>query len=163
MQRIGRRHDPHFRILVTDARRGPKSGKFIEILGSYNAKLGEIKLKEDRIKYWIGVGAQVSDTVWNFLVKKGVIKGETRNALPKKSPIEKEPEQEEAPAEEKEETPTETEKEGKTAEGEEKPEEKVEEPKEVASEKEEEQEEKKEEAPAEEPKKEEKPEEEKSE
>lgn len=99
MQRIGRRHDPKFRVIVTDARRGPKTGNFIEMLGSYDAKMGNIQLNADRIKYWLSVGAQASDTVHNFLVKEGVVQGKTRNALPKKSPIVSETEEAEAPAE----------------------------------------------------------------
>ncbi|MFT7557550.1 MAG: small subunit ribosomal protein S16 [Planctomycetota bacterium] len=98
LQRIGRRHDPHFRVVVTDARRGPKSGNFIEILGSYNAKMGEIKLEGDRIKYWISVGAQTSGTVHNFLVDQKIIEGKKQNVLPKKTPIIKEKTEEAAPA-----------------------------------------------------------------
>jgi small subunit ribosomal protein S16 len=98
LQRIGRRHDPHFRVVVTDARRGPKSGNFIEILGSYNAKMGEIKLEADRIKYWISVGAQTSGTVHNFLVDQKVIEGKKKNVLPKKTPIIKELTEEEKAA-----------------------------------------------------------------
>ena len=90
LQRIGRRHDPQFRVLVTDTRNGPKSGDFIEIVGSYNAKLGTIQLAGDRIKHWLSVGAQASDTVYNMLISQSIIEGKKRNALPKKSPIIKE-------------------------------------------------------------------------
>lgn len=117
LQRTGRRNEAHFRVVLTDSKNAAKSGKFNEILGFYNPKAGEVGLKEDRIKYWLSVGAQTSDTVHNFLVTKGVIKGEKKNVLPKKSPIKSEkadepetPTTKEAPAEEaKEETPAEAE------------------------------------------------------
>ena len=102
MQRIGRRHQPHYRVVVIDGRRGPKSGKFVEILGHYNAKMGEFKVKEDRASYWISVGAQPSDTVHNFLVDAGVVEGKKVNVLPKKTPIVTE-----QPEEEKEEVASE--------------------------------------------------------
>ncbi len=98
LQRVGRRHDPKFRVIVTDVRRGPKSSNFLEILGSYDAKVGNIALKDERIKHWISQGAQVSDTVHNFLVSKGVIEGKKVNALPKKVAIKKEVVEEPTPA-----------------------------------------------------------------
>lgn len=87
LQRIGRRHDPQFRVVLTDSRRGPKSGNFKEILGSYNAKSGNIQLNGERINYWISVGAQTSGTVHNFLVSKEIIKADKINVLPKKTRI----------------------------------------------------------------------------
>lgn len=86
LQRIGRKNNPAFRVLLTDSKNSAKSGKFKEILGSYNLKSGEVLFKEDRIKYWIGCGAQVSDTVHNFLVQQKLITGKKRNVLSKKSP-----------------------------------------------------------------------------
>ncbi len=98
LQRIGRRHDPQFRVLVTDTRNGPKSGGFIEIVGSYNAKLGTLQLDGERIKHWLSVGAQASDTVHNFLISQKIIEGKKINALPKKAPIISEKAEEPAPA-----------------------------------------------------------------
>lgn len=86
LQRIGRKNDPAFRVVLTDSKNSTKSGKFKEILGSYNLKSGEVLFKGDRISYWISNGAQVSDTVHNFLVKQNLIKGKKKNVLPKKSP-----------------------------------------------------------------------------
>ena len=103
LQRTGRKHEPTFRVVLTDSQNGPKSGKFIEILGNYDPRRNdETQLKTERIQHWIGQGAQPSDTVHNLLVKQEVVKGEMRNVLPKKSPIKKEGEEEapEAPAEE---------------------------------------------------------------
>ena len=100
LQRIGRRNEPHFRAVVTESARGPKSGDFIEILGSYNPKLGNIELNNERLAYWISKGAQPSDTMHNFLVDAKVIDGPKIDVLPKKTPIKKEVEETpEAPAE----------------------------------------------------------------
>jgi len=113
LQRVGKKNEPTFRIVLTDSKNGPKSGKFLEILGSYDARdKNESKVKEDRVKELIANGAQVSDTVHNFLITKGVIEGNKVNALPKKSPIvdeEKLKAEEEAKAKAAEETSTEEE------------------------------------------------------
>jgi small subunit ribosomal protein S16 len=89
MQRTGRKNEAHFRVVLTDSKNAAKSGKFNEILGFYNPKSGEVSLQEDRVKYWISVGAQASDTVHNFLVTKGVIEGKKKNVLPRKAPTKK--------------------------------------------------------------------------
>ncbi len=89
LQRIGRKNQAHFRVVLTDHKNSAKSGKFLEILGSYNPHGGAIVLESDRIKHWIKQGAQASDTMHNFLVKEGVIEGKKRNVLSKKSPTKK--------------------------------------------------------------------------
>ncbi|OGI84102.1 30S ribosomal protein S16 [Candidatus Nomurabacteria bacterium RIFCSPLOWO2_01_FULL_36_10b] len=94
LQRIGRRHDPKFRVIVTEASRGPKTGKFIEVVGSYDAKAGNTSLVSDRIKYWLSMGAQTSDTVHNILISQKVIEGKKVNALPKKTVIKKDKKEE---------------------------------------------------------------------
>jgi len=86
LQRIGRKNDPAFRVVLTDSKNAAKSGRFKEILGSYNVKKGEVLFKADRITYWISMGAQVSDTVHNFLVHQKIITGKKKNVLSKKSP-----------------------------------------------------------------------------
>ncbi|MFH0845915.1 MAG: 30S ribosomal protein S16 [Patescibacteria group bacterium] len=87
LQRVGRKHDPSYRVLLIDSQQGPKSGKFIENLGFYDTIRKIKQLKGERIKYWIGQGAQVSDTVHNILVSEKVIEGKKKNVLPKKSPV----------------------------------------------------------------------------
>jgi small subunit ribosomal protein S16 len=89
LQRTGRRNQPFFRVVLTDSRNGAKSGRFKEILGSYDPKAGEISFKADRVKHWIGFGAQASGTVHNFLLKQDIIKGKAINVLPKKTPTKK--------------------------------------------------------------------------
>lgn len=101
LQRTGRKHEPTFRVVLTDSKNGPKSGNFQEILGSYDARQKERAIiKADRITHWIANGAQVSDTVYNVLVDQGVVKGRKKNALPKKTAPIKEVVAEEAPAKE---------------------------------------------------------------
>jgi small subunit ribosomal protein S16 len=99
LQRTGRKHEPTFRVVLTDSKNGPKSGRFLEILGSYDARRNQdTQLKKDRIQYWIGQGAQVSDTMHNLLITHEVIAGEKKNVLPLKTPIRKEQPVEETPA-----------------------------------------------------------------
>lgn len=97
LQRVGRRNDPSFRVVVTESTRGPKSGKYIEMLGSYNPRQKTVALKGDRIKYWLSVGAQVTGTMHNLLIKEKITTGKKINVLPKKSPIKKEVAKETAP------------------------------------------------------------------
>jgi small subunit ribosomal protein S16 len=102
LQRVGRRNDPSYRIVVTESSRGPRNGKFVELLGSYAPKAGTISIDGERVKHWLSVGAQASDTVHNMLVNEKVIEGKKRNSLPKKRPIVREDKEEaKAPAEPK--------------------------------------------------------------
>lgn len=78
-QRAGRRNDPAFRIVVAERRSKPKSGE-IEILGSYHPKTKQTTLKQERILYWMGKGAQASPTVHNLLITKGLVRGKKINA-----------------------------------------------------------------------------------
>lgn len=86
LQRIGRKNDPAFRAVLTDSKNSTKSGRFLEILGTYNPKAGETKLNVEKIKYWMSKGAQCSDTMHNFLVHEKAIEGKKKNVLPKKKP-----------------------------------------------------------------------------
>lgn len=93
LQRIGRKNDPAFRVVLTDSKNSTKSGKFLEVLGTYNPKAldkgGRMKLIDDRIRHWISVGAQCSDTMHNFLVQNKIIEGKKVNVLPRKKPTQK--------------------------------------------------------------------------
>ncbi len=90
LQRVGRKNDPSFRIILTDSKRAAKTGSVLEILGSYDARKGKPALKNDRVLHWISVGAQTSNTVHNLLVSEKVIEGKKINVLPKKTPPKKE-------------------------------------------------------------------------
>lgn len=90
LQRTGRKNDPHFRLIVTESILKPKTSQFAEILGTYNVKQGIFEAKADRVKHWMSVGAQITPTVKNLLISKGVLEGKKVNVLPKKSPQKKE-------------------------------------------------------------------------
>ena len=93
LQRVGRTNIPTFRVVLTDSKNSTKSGRFLEVLGSFDPRDDSKKIvKADRVKYWISKGAQLSDTLHNFLVHTKVIEGKKINALPKKRPIKKEEE-----------------------------------------------------------------------
>ena len=87
LQRVGRKHDPSFRIVVTDRKTGPKSNKHVARVGFYDAIRKTTTLEKEEILNWISKGAQPTDTVYNILVTEGVLKGKKKNVLPKKSPI----------------------------------------------------------------------------
>lgn len=69
LQRVGKKHQPSYRIVLVDSRRAAKSGSVLEILGSYNPPKKQSQLKTEKIKEWISKGAQVSDTVRALLTK----------------------------------------------------------------------------------------------
>lgn len=84
LQRVGKKHDPSFRVVLADSRRAARSGSVKDILGFYNARKNQTKLNGDKIKEWISKGAKPSDTVRNLLVKERIIKGPKINVLPPK-------------------------------------------------------------------------------
>lgn len=82
MQRTGRINSPSYRIVVTEHTAGPKAGKFVEKLGTYNPKSKQRTLNEERVKYWMSVGAKPSDTMHNMLISLGLVQGKKINVLP---------------------------------------------------------------------------------
>ncbi len=90
LQRVARKHIPIFRVVLTDSKNSTKSGKFHEVLGSFNLKTDEKKVDAERVKYWISKGAQPSDTLHNYFVHEKIIAGKKINVLPKRTPIKKE-------------------------------------------------------------------------
>ncbi len=106
LQRIGRKNDPSFKIVLIESKKAAKSGRALETLGSYNARMGNPIVNGEKIKYWISKGAQVSPTVWNLLISQKILSGKKINVLPKKSPPKTEvPATEAAPTEAATETP----------------------------------------------------------
>ncbi len=110
LSRHGAKKRPFYRIVVADSR-APRDGRHIEILGTFNPLLPKdseerVKLKEDRVKHWIGVGAKPTDRVLRFLDAAGIAKRDARNnpqkALPGKKRQEREEEQRQAEADAKE-------------------------------------------------------------
>jgi small subunit ribosomal protein S16 len=77
LRRDGAKKRPFYHVVAADSRRA-RNGRFIEELGYYNPIVAAdaepiLVLKEERIRYWLGVGAQPSDTAAALLKKKGLI------------------------------------------------------------------------------------------
>jgi small subunit ribosomal protein S16 len=87
--RTGKRNKAQFRIVVQEHTVAP-GGRHVEVLGSYDPHTKKSIFKAERIKYWISKGAQVSDTVWNLLLKNSIIEGAKRAVKMKKKPVEAE-------------------------------------------------------------------------
>jgi small subunit ribosomal protein S16 len=90
LQRTGRINQPSYRIIVTEHTRPAKTGDFVEQLGTYNPATKARTLDEDRVKYWLSVGAKASGTMHNMLVSLGIVSGKKVNVLPKKTVPKKE-------------------------------------------------------------------------
>lgn len=73
---MGAKHQPHYRIVVADAR-SPRDGRYVESIGFYNPKTQPLTLNVDgdRASYWLGVGAQPTETVLRLLKRAGVVEG----------------------------------------------------------------------------------------
>jgi small subunit ribosomal protein S16 len=89
MKRLGRKHRSYFRIVAIDGRQ-PRDGRIIEELGSYDPMVKNtderVRLKPDRIKYWMSVGAQPSEKV-TVLFKKYMAKFEEQAAAAAAAPV----------------------------------------------------------------------------
>ena len=74
MKKMGRKHRPFFRICAVDGR-NPRDGRVLEELGTYDPMVGDTDaralLKQERIAYWLGVGAQPSVRVRTLIKKYG--------------------------------------------------------------------------------------------
>ncbi len=92
LQRTGRKHEPTFRVVLTDSKNGPKSGKYLKNLGWYDTRIKNKpeQIDTEAIKYWMSKGAKLSLTLHNYLVHNKVITGKKLNALPLHTPIKKE-------------------------------------------------------------------------
>ncbi len=76
LSRGGSKKRPYYKVVVSDTR-SPRDGKYLEQVGTYNPLLAKddenrVRLIEDRIKYWLGVGAQPTDRVARMLDKAGI-------------------------------------------------------------------------------------------
>jgi small subunit ribosomal protein S16 len=89
LARGGAKKRPFYSIVVADAR-SPRDGRFIEKLGTYNPMLersaaDRVTLKEERIKHWLGVGAQPTERVARFLGDAGIVEKPELRRTPVKS------------------------------------------------------------------------------
>lgn len=74
LNRTGKRNRAYFRVVVQEHTKAPGK-RHVEIVGSYDPHKKTTILNKDRILYWVGQGAQVSDAVHNMLVREGVVEG----------------------------------------------------------------------------------------
>jgi len=68
LMRMGAKGKPFYRLVVKE-KRSKRDGKYLENVGTYNPMINpaEVKLNHERIQYWIGVGAQPTDTVKSLI------------------------------------------------------------------------------------------------
>jgi small subunit ribosomal protein S16 len=68
LARIGKKKHPFYRVIVTEKTR-PRNGRFVEIVGTYDPlkKPAAVQLDSERVEYWLGKGAQPSDTVRSLI------------------------------------------------------------------------------------------------
>jgi len=86
LQRVGRKHEPIFRLVLTDSKNSTKSGRLKEVLGSYDPRKSVDAMNAERIKYWLKMGAKATGTVHNLLITNKVTEGKKVNVLPRKTP-----------------------------------------------------------------------------
>ena len=100
LSRGGAKKRPFYRIVVADSR-SPRDGRFIERIGTYNPMVAKdhpdrLKVNDERIKYWLGVGAKPSERVARFLGDRGVFEkppvpaNQTKQHLPRNKAVERE-------------------------------------------------------------------------
>ena len=82
LMRLGAKKRPFYRVVVKE-KRSKRDGKYIENLGTYDplAEPADVRLNHDRIQYWIGVGAQPSETVASLIKANPVMSDEERDAM----------------------------------------------------------------------------------
>src|SRR5581483_10695577 len=88
LSRIGAKKQGYYKLVIADSR-SPRDGRFIEKVGTYNPRVAKdhkehLVLKEDRIKHWVGVGAQATDRVQRLLASRGLAKAPSVNKQTKK-------------------------------------------------------------------------------
>jgi len=73
LSRVGKKKQPFYRVVVIDRKRA-RDGRFVEIVGTYNPLKNppDVQLDVERVKHWLGHGAQPSDTVRSFIRKQKI-------------------------------------------------------------------------------------------
>ncbi len=73
LRRTGKKKQAHYRVVIAD-QRAPRDGDFIEVVGHYNPRTSPstVVLNEERVRHWLSVGAQPSETVHRVLHKAGL-------------------------------------------------------------------------------------------
>ena len=90
LARGGSKKRPYYHIVAADER-SPRDGRFIEKLGHWNPMLPKdseerVTFDEERVKYWLGTGAQPTDRVMRFLAEAGIVERKARNNPNKAKP-----------------------------------------------------------------------------
>src|SRR5687767_11174448 len=85
LRRVGRKKQPHYRIVVADST-SPRDGRFVEIIGHYHPRQAEnsLEVQKDRANHWLDNGALPSDTVRSLLRRAGILKARHEARLAKK-------------------------------------------------------------------------------
>jgi small subunit ribosomal protein S16 len=89
LSRAGTKKRPYYRMLVTNSR-SPRDSKFIEKIGTYNPLLASedparVTIDAERAKYWLSVGAEMSDRVHLFFNKAGIVSTKPAQRAARKS------------------------------------------------------------------------------
>ncbi len=84
--RTGRKNHAQFRVVVQEHTVAP-GGRHVEVVGSYNPHQKKAVLKAERITYWLGQGAQMSDSAFNLCVKEGVIASDKKRPVKIARPV----------------------------------------------------------------------------
>lgn len=74
LTRIGAKKRPFYRIIAIDSK-APREGRYLDLVGYYDpigANPEEIKIDEEKLKYWLNTGAQITETVKNLVKKAGI-------------------------------------------------------------------------------------------
>ena len=76
LARTGKKNIAQYRVVVADAR-APRDGAFVDRLGHYDPTVDPaiVVIDEEKARYWLGKGAQPTDTVGHLLKKQGVLEG----------------------------------------------------------------------------------------
>ncbi len=86
LQRIGKKKQASFRVVIAEKR--SKMSNPLEDLGFFNPHSDKLEIKKERISYWLGKGAKPTDTIFNLLIKAGILTG-PKKAVHKKPKKEK--------------------------------------------------------------------------
>lgn len=74
LQRIGKKHQPSYRVVVAE-KRSKMAAPPVEDLGAYDPRTKATTVKKERVLHWVKMGAQPTVTAHNLLVKQGVLTG----------------------------------------------------------------------------------------
>jgi len=82
LARVGARKQPHYRIVVIEKDRA-RNGRSVEVVGTYNPRTepASVNLKHDRIAYWTGNGAKLSETVGKIVAKNPAVSESVSQAV----------------------------------------------------------------------------------